>query len=367
MLDFSSALYLGLRHPSAELAPWDALTEGRPAALGETAAAQEAAAVLARLQGCESGVLLPSSLHLFRDLFLMLATERVAILCDGAAYPIARWGAEAAAAARRVPVRHFPHHDAEALARLAGAAARTGRRPVVLTDGLCPSCGRIAPLARYAEIADRGGGWLVVDDTQALGVLGEAPSADRPYGRGGGGSLRWRALSGERIVTGSSLAKGFGAPLAVLAGSAGLVEHFRATSETRTHCSPPSMAAVRAAGVALARNVAEGETLRAQLMAAVRRLRTWVVAAGGMPRGGLPLPVLSCVFGDAPGPLALHRRLLQDGIRSLLMRACDGLTTCLGFVLTAGHRNAGVDQAGRALLRAVRGGYPRRSYPVEAT
>lgn len=357
MLDFSSALYLGLRHPSAALGAWDALTEGRPAALGEPAAVHEAAAALARLQDCEAALLLPSTLHLFRDLFEMLAAERVAILCDAGAYPIARWGAEAAAAARRVPLHRFAHHDADALARLAAAALRAGRRPLVLTDGLCPRCGRVAPLSHYADVVERGGGRLVVDDTQALGLLGEAPTPDRPYGRGGGGSLRWRGVSGEHIVAGSSLAKGFGAPLAVLAGSARLIARFRATSATRVHCSPPSMAAVRAACHALDCNRTRGDTVRAQLLAAVRRMRGWVRAAGGAAHAALPFPVLSCVFGDGPHTVALHRRLLRHGIRALLMRACDGLTTSLGFLINASHRIEDIDFAGRALLDFAPGGH----------
>ena len=54
MLDFTSALYLGLRHPSASLAPWSALSLGQPAALQEAPAATALAARLARLQGCDA-------------------------------------------------------------------------------------------------------------------------------------------------------------------------------------------------------------------------------------------------------------------------------------------------------------------------
>src|SRR5262245_45621806 len=93
MLDFTSALYLGLRHPSAALAPWQALSAGRPAALAETAGAGAVAAKLARLAGCEAGTLLPSTLHLFWDLFASLPNHAV-FYVDSGAYPVARWGVE---------------------------------------------------------------------------------------------------------------------------------------------------------------------------------------------------------------------------------------------------------------------------------
>ena len=92
MLDFSSALYLGLRHPSRSLAPWDRLTTGTPAALGEPPAAGRVAAALAGLQGSEAAVLARSTLHAFLDCFAVLGGPARPVLVDGGAYPIARWG-----------------------------------------------------------------------------------------------------------------------------------------------------------------------------------------------------------------------------------------------------------------------------------
>ena len=55
---------------------WEALTLGRPAALQEPPDADAVASELARLQGCEAGALLPSTLHLFWDLFASLRPRR---------------------------------------------------------------------------------------------------------------------------------------------------------------------------------------------------------------------------------------------------------------------------------------------------
>src|SRR5690349_17762756 len=110
MPDFTSALYLGLRHPIASLAPWPALSSGRPAALGESRDVAELAASFASLAGCEAGVLLPSTLHLFFDLFASLP-RRSTYFVDAGAYPVARWGVERVAA-RGSAVRTFAHYDA---------------------------------------------------------------------------------------------------------------------------------------------------------------------------------------------------------------------------------------------------------------
>jgi 8-amino-7-oxononanoate synthase len=348
MLDFTSALYLGLRHGSATLGSWDALSLGRPALLEEPPGAESVSRQLAWLQGFEAATLLPSTLHLFRDLFRMLAGGKAAILADACAYPIARWGA-AYSGAVEVPLLSFAHHDAGVLARMARHAAREGRRPIVLTDGYCPACGLAAPLTDYADTAARHGGCLVVDDTQALGILGALPNAGAPYGWGGGGSARWHHAYGPHVVVGASLAKGFGAPLAVLSGVRSLIERFRKCSDTRVHCSPPSIVAIRAALHALDVNRRHGEMLRQRLSQLVLRLRGWAARAGLCPVGEVPFPMQSFQVKRAGGALRIHEALLRMGVRTVVTLACDGPTHRLTFLLTARHRFADVDFAGRML------------------
>ena len=53
------------------------MTQGRPAALEEAPGARALAAALAPLQGCQAATLLPSTLHLFWDMFGMLGTGLV--------------------------------------------------------------------------------------------------------------------------------------------------------------------------------------------------------------------------------------------------------------------------------------------------
>jgi 8-amino-7-oxononanoate synthase len=65
MLDFTSARYLGLRHPRARLPDWDDLTTGMPAALGEPRATLAAARRLALAIGVERATLKASTLHAF--------------------------------------------------------------------------------------------------------------------------------------------------------------------------------------------------------------------------------------------------------------------------------------------------------------
>lgn len=357
MADFTNALYLGLRHASATLPGWQALTLGRPAVLAEPHGALDTAAALAQLQGMAAAVLLPSTLHLFWDLLRQLARQsRVALLLDAGAYPVLHWAAEGAAAVG-AQVRRFAHHDAAALAPLAEQALRAGLRPIIVCDGFCTGCNRAAPLPAYARIAALSGGTLVLDDTQALGVLGHTPSAACPYGHGGGGSLCWHGLSGAHVMVGASLAKGFGAPLAALSGDASLIERFAQDSQTRLHCSPPSIASVQAAQAALMANAAAGTRWRARLLHLVQRLRAAVMRAGLDAVGTLPFPVQSFVSRHAPGAAAFAQvlqRLHAGGVQTLLTRGCQGLAPRLSFIVTARHSAAQIDRAAALLASASR-------------
>ena len=348
MLDFTSALYLGFRHASSSLPAWESLTAGVPAALAEPPEASAVAQRLASLIGCARARLAPSTLHLFWDAFASLPSRHTSIHVDEAAYPIARWGVERAQA-RGVPTHTFHHRDPDALLCGLLAAHRGGLTPIVLCDGYCPGCGP-SPLPLYAELAGRFGGLLVIDDTQALGILGEGGLPESPFGRGGGGSLRWQGLAAANVLVGASLAKAFGVPVAVMAGDPAAIRRFEENAETRVHCSQPSLAAVAAAHRALALNETIGDAVRTRLAALVGRLRAAFAGVGQPPRGGaFPVQVLDLGHRTQ----LVHEELLRLGVSAPLHRDLHTARPVISFLITARHRESDIDAAAASLARAV--------------
>lgn len=343
MADFTSALYLGLRHGSADLAAWRDLTLGRPAALEEPPGAPALAARLAALQGCAAACLMPSTLHLFWDLFGMLADEPLALLIDAGAYPIARWGARQAAL-RGLPLWVFPHDAADVARRLARHALRAGRRPLILADGFSPGSDRAPPLAAYARIAADCGGYLVLDDTQVLGLRGVD----------GGGSARLPGVGGPRMLIGASLAKAFGAPLAVLAGDADVVRRFEMRSQTRRHASPPSVAAIAAGARALDINRSRGAQLRHALAQRIAQWRAGLAEREIAVRGGA-FPVQMVPLAAGADPLALQQALARDGVTAVPQQS--GRARALSFLLRADHGPRDIDGALAALAHHIRRQY----------
>lgn len=347
-VDFTSALVLGLAHAPRELT-WRTLTTGRPAALAVDPLTSAVESAFARLVGCERAVAFASTLHASNDLFGSLCRPGTLIVHDAALYPITRWGIERAErhGARAVA---FAHLSPTALERvLAGARGTDDAPPWVVTDGVCAGCGCRAPVETYAEVVRRRGGLLIVDDAQAVGLYGAATTCAEPYGRGGGGSLARAGIAGHpHCVLVASLAKAFGAPLALVAGPAEWVARLRDVSETLLHCSPPSAPALAAAARALSLGPA-AERLRRRLLARVMRFRNMLQARGLPVRGGAA-PLQRIPMRDATSAARICERLRRRGVHALARRAhCTGELS-VSFLLTVNHTDAQIDQAANALV-----------------
>jgi 8-amino-7-oxononanoate synthase len=328
------------------------MTPGVPAALDSPPIAAAIAGALATLTGTERALLFRSTLHAFWDVFGSLARDTSTIHIDAGAYPIARWGA-VRAAARGVRVRSFAHRDPGALRRqLRESTADRTRRPLVVADGLCPGCGGMTPIGELLESLRPLDGRLVLDDTQALGILGESAQTGAPYGTGGGGSLRWTGVTDPNVVLVSSLAKGFGAPLAIIGGSGSIVAGLEAESETRAHCSPPSFADLHAAERAVRLNRTEGDRRRWRLAALIRRFRRGL-ARLGLSAGRSLFPVQSLDPVSGLSPAALSEALRRRGIRAVLHKPECRRVVVVSFVLTASHSPGAIDHALEALGRIV--------------
>lgn len=351
MLDFTSASYLGMHHPTRELGPWERLTTGAPAVLDEPAPAVTVARAIAHLEGRADAVLARSTLHAFIDVVTVLGAG--GIVLDAGAYPVARWAADAAGGCD-VGVHTYAHFDPDALRHRLRTLSSHGRGALVVTDGQCPGCSRVAPLRALVEAARDHGARVAVDDTQAMGVLGRHPTASHPWGVGGGGSIRYHELEGAGVVSISSLAKAFGAPLAAIAGDQGVIDRVARDGPTRTHSSPPSAADVSSAARALVINRREGDARRQALVGVIHRFRRTLHELGLEPRGGCTPIQHVDVAGQSPD---LTYSLLHDrGVRAVVTRTECAPSSSLTFVLTVEHTAADIDRLGSVLggIRAHR-------------
>lgn len=353
MLDLTSSLYLGLLHPSSRLPGWSSLTLGKPAALAEPPAVAEIADRLGRLVDMPSVGLWTSTLHAFTDLSVALSAGRrqTSIAVDVAAYPIARLGLTAGHGASVRRSHRLPHYDPDAARCWAAREAELGRTPVLLLDGWCPGCGRVAPLGSLSQAIRSYDGLIVVDDTQALGLLGSGPGTVFPWGRGGGGSVMYTG-SPPGVVIVASLAKAFGVPLAMIAGPTEVVAPTWQRGPTVVHSSPPSAPVGLAAIRALAVNDRVGDRLRQRLLALLHRLHRQL-GRGGIRVDSGRFPVVRVPLSSSSAVAAVVHALEGAGIRAVpLAGSCLG-RPAVGLAVNAGLRPGDIDRTCAALLRAM--------------
>ncbi len=124
---------------------------------------------LADHYGCEAAVLTSSGINANLALLSTAGSPGDVLLVDAHAHA----SLHAGAAASRATVSRFRHNDLQSLRqRLDALDARAGA--VVVVDGVYSMTGETAPLAEMAQLCDRFGARLVVDEAHGLGVLGAA-------------------------------------------------------------------------------------------------------------------------------------------------------------------------------------------------
>lgn len=339
--DFTSALFLGQRHPSSRLRPWEEFTTGVPAALRESPSAGLLASGIAARQHAASGLVARSALHALVDVLEALPMPGDVLLIDQAAYPLAQWACWAAEA-RGVRVIRFPHRRPP--------ARPTAARTWIVTDGWCQGCGRPAPLAKMQTLILKGGGRVIVDDSLAFGVLGRQQGGS-PFGDGTG-TVRWSGLQPDGFVTVASLAKAYGTPVTVITGDDAAISAIAQRGSNRLHSSPPSAADINAGLDTLASPASAGRS-RIRLYRHTMWLRRALGDLGLKPEG-LPFPVV----GTRVASLELARRWRSE-LAGRQLQVLVQLPRChpsamLSAVVRSDHRQADLDRLVRGLAAVTR-------------
>jgi 8-amino-7-oxononanoate synthase len=254
---------------------------------------------LAAFLGAGAAVTCPSG-YLSNTMALdTLAGEFQRVFVDGNAH------SSLAGPAGRLPrdaVHTFKHADPEDLERLLKARLRPGEKPLVLTDGVVPVDGELAPLGAYWGLLKPFDGLLLVDDAHGIAVVGP----------GGKGSPAEAGLPPEAFIQAGTLSKGLGAFGGVVAGPAAIAAKIPEKSLTyvgATPIPPPlAAAAVRSLEI-LQASPGLLASLRARALRARERVR-----AMGFRVVSSPSPVLSVTHGDTGKNLRLRSLLLERGI-----------------------------------------------------
>jgi 8-amino-7-oxononanoate synthase len=187
------------------------------------------------------------------------------------------------------PVHPFRHLDPGDLADQLRAHTAIGERPLVISDGVFPISGEIAPAPDYLVALERyEGGVLCLDDAHATGVLGE---------HGWGTFEQWGLAAKDRCFAAHTLSKALGGHGGVIAGDTALIERLNRNAKALVATSPSPLPAAAASAWALD-HMSNNTELRGRLRANVARARAGFRALGWeLPESPVPIICLGARSG----------------------------------------------------------------------
>ncbi len=282
---------------------------------------------LAGFKGTEAALLFSSGYHANAGVPPALVGREDAIFSDALNHASIVDGCRLS----RAELVVYGHGDVQELAdRLARTKAR---RKLVVTDAVFGMDGDAAPLRELADLCERHGAMLYVDEAHATGVFGAT----------GAGLAEELGISARVDVHMGTLGKALGAFGAYVAGSRRLVDLLVSKARTFvfTTALPPA-----ACGAALAALDVLGEepVRRERLRALALRMKA------GLQRRGFDVaravaPIFPVVLGTEERALAASRALRARGffVRAIRPPTVPRGTSRLRVALGAGHTEAQVD------------------------
>jgi 8-amino-7-oxononanoate synthase len=201
------------------------------------------------------------------------------------------------------PVISYRHRDPPDLEAKLAAHLPPGGRPLVLTDGVFPTYGLIAPLPALLAAVRCCGGVLAVDDSHGAGVLGS---------NGRGTLEHFGLVPGPDLIAAGTLSKAFGGHGGFLALSAALAERVRGdvSAYVGSTPTPTPMAAASAKGLEL---LAAHPEWRDALRTNTSRLKSGLRAMG-LAVDDSPVPIAAWSLSPAAEMARVQAILSERGI-----------------------------------------------------
>ncbi len=248
-----------------------------------------------------------------------------------------------AAYATNQPITPFHHLRPQSLVEQLGAELRSNERPLVLSDGVFPVSGEIAPLPEYLALVKPLQGLVYIDDAHAVGVLGS----------NGRGTPDYFGIADESCRSSATLAKALGGFGGIIWGTASWIDALDRASRICAGASPPPLvvAAASAGALAVARAAPD---IRQRLWDNVAKARTGLRALG-WELADVPVPIL-CLEGRQGISLErIKKGLFEQAIAVELVRSYTSAPAggALRIAIFSTHSDSQIDRLINAIGQLV--------------
>ena len=229
----------------------------------------------------------------------------------------------------------FRHNDPENLDRRLARLGKDAGRALVVVESLYSTLGDRAPLNEIAEVKERHGAWLIVDEAHSFGLFGA---------RGLGLCEELGLLDRVDFIVGT-FSKSLGGVGGFCVSRHPEFDLLRFASRPYIFTASPAPAVIGATRQAL-RKVLSAEELRARLWRHVHRLYAGLERMGYTLGTRTPGPIAALVFEERERAVALWQGLLDAGIYTNLMvpPATPGRSSIVRISLSAAHLDEDIDR-----------------------
>jgi len=240
----------------------------------------------------------------------------------------------------RAKIKVFRHKDVAHAEELLKEIQNDPGRKLIITDGVFSMDGDIGPVAALADLAERYGAIMMVDDAHASGVLG----------RNGRGSVDHFHATAKVDVQVGTLSKAIGALGGYVCGSRDLIDYLyhRARPFLFSTSHPPSVAATCIAAF----DILESEPERIERLWSNTHYFKQQLASTGFDIGGnttpaSETPITPIIIGDGRKTMDFSRALFNAGVMAtgIAFPTVPESKARIRCIVTSEHTKAQLDQA----------------------
>jgi acyl carrier protein len=318
--DFASANYLGLDlHPAVQASIPAAIKRWgvHPSWTRAVASPQiyeDLEQEIARFIGASHVLVFPTVTLLHSGVLPVLTDNDGVILLDRAAHNSMQEAGQLAGT-RGTAVDWFDHNDPKDLERRL-ELHRERPQKIIAIDGVYSMSGAYPPLPEFVRLARKHGARVYVDDAHGLGVIGENPTPDNPYGDRGNGVVRYFGLRyGDDIVYVGGMSKAFSSMVAFVTCADEAEKRRLSMASTAVFSGPCPTASLASAmaGLRISQDN-EGSAIRRRLLNLTRKLVVGARALGFAVDNNELFPLVSVRIGAVSDVVKACNILWDHGI-----------------------------------------------------
>ncbi|MBB5058629.1 glycine C-acetyltransferase [Granulicella aggregans] len=240
----------------------------------------------------------------------------------------------------RAKIKVFRHKDVAHAEELLREIENEPGRKLIITDGVFSMDGDIGPVDKLADLAEKYGAIMMVDDAHASGVLG----------RNGRGSVDHFGAHGRVDVQVGTLSKAIGSLGGYVCGSRDLIDYLyhRARPFLFSTSHPPSVAASCIAAFDILENEPERiERLWSNTAYFKQQLADAGFDVGGVTTPKSETPITPIIIGDGRRTMDYSKALFEAGVMAtgIAFPTVPEGRARVRTIMTSEHTREQIDQA----------------------